>query len=433
MDLDIHFFSALIRGGSKTYYTVKERGIVPSVFPSQFKDVMKFIDDHVLEFGEMPSSEFFAAKTNLEIIEVKDPIDVYIDEIKKRHLWNELRIAYDDVGELLNKGLPKEAFDALQKSIRDIDNNAKMTAKVGSLLAVGKDVMEQYQRIKNGERGILTPWPVFNEMTLGFWPSDLVSVIARLGIGKTWALIMLCREAWVSGKNVLFISPEVSRLNIAKRFYSLHLKLPYQLVRKGRLDETQEQILSCGVREIGEENGIKILGDEVPATIDEIILAVETTKPDIVFVDGMYLVKNSGATKHEIVSNTADDLKRIAKEKNIVVVCSQQFNREGGTSTRAGIRAENIGLSDALGWNSDLLLGMYQLDDMKQDKTMGWRPMKLREGEGFDFYTRWDFQMMDFGQMARDGGDVLSDWGTDISEQQTENSDQQTQDEDSLF
>jgi hypothetical protein len=50
--------------------------------------------------------------------------------------------------------------------------------------------------------------------------------------------------------------------------------------------------------------------------------------------------------------------------------------------------------------NCDVMYGQFQTDDMAEDGVMGYRPMKLREGKGDEFYTKWDFDDMDFKQDA---------------------------------
>ena len=79
--------------------------------------------------------------------------------------------------------------------------------------------------------------------------------------------------------------------------------------------------------------------------------------------------------------------------------------------------------------------GMNQTDDMKEDQLMGFRPMKLREGSGDDFFVNWKFDEMDFSQAELDtdgdfqDGDYdksLNDWGSGKSQDEDD-------DEEGLF
>jgi len=138
-------------------------------------------------------------------------------------------------------------------------------------------------------------------------------------------------------------------------------------------------------------------------------------QPDIVLVDGLYLVKNEGRDRHTRVSNNADDLKRMAKRRGIPIIASSQFNREVDPNSKAKVSAENIGITDVIGWNADVIYGMYQTDDMDEDDIMGFRPMKLREGEGKGFFsTQWKFSDMSFDQ-TEDGSGSFTDTDYDGS------------------
>jgi replicative DNA helicase len=231
-------------------------------------------------------------------------------------------------------------------------------------------------------------------------PGTHCFVADGLVVHNTFAMLMMARQAWMDGKKVLFVGTEMNRITLAMRFFALHFALPYQDFRHGQLGDLVEEKLDESIRLISSETGINVVGDDFDAEINEIIMAVEQTRPDIVFVDGLYLVKNAGYDRHARVSNTADDLKRMAKRLSIPVIASTQFNREVGANTKTAVSAANIGISDVIGWDADVAIGQYQLDDMKEDKIMGFRPLKVREGVGSDFFTEWDFDEMSFRQKA---------------------------------
>jgi replicative DNA helicase len=231
-------------------------------------------------------------------------------------------------------------------------------------------------------------------------PGTHCFVADGLVVHNTFAMLMMARQAWMDGKKVLFVGTEMNRITLAMRFFALHFALPYQDFRHGQLGDLVEERLDESIRLISSETGINVVGDDFDAEINEIIMAVEQTRPDIVFVDGLYLVKNAGHDRHTRVSNTADDLKRMAKRLSIPVIASTQFNREVGANTKTAVTAANIGISDVIGWDADVAIGQYQLDDMKEDKVMGFRPLKVREGIGSDFFTEWDFDEMSFKQKA---------------------------------
>jgi replicative DNA helicase len=433
MDLDLGFLSAVLRqdGG---YFAAKRGGVVTKMLEGPAVTGWEFVEAHVLEFGAVPTEDFFSAKTGIDLQDVTEDVAVLVGDLKDRALWNKLKSTHEKMGVHLEAREPKQALSVVQSAVHESYKDDIAGGNVGSLLAHGDEVLEFYERMKKGERGVLSPWKAMNDMTLGWWGGDLVVFVARMGVGKTFAMLLLAREAWLGGAKVLFVGTEMSRMKLALRFYSLHLHLPYKELKRGQLSTPQEEKMRQAIRDMSSEQGLDVVGDDFDAQIGEIESAVEQTRPDILFVDGLYLVKNEGKNRHERVSETADDLKRLARRRNIPVVASTQFNRDVANNSRSAVSAGNIGITDVIGWDSDVIFGMYQTDDMKDDSVMGFRPLKLREGEGQDFFSKWDFETMQFPQedVDVDGEFQDGDYGT-VPGVAVDGDDGWTDDGDSLF
>jgi replicative DNA helicase len=433
MDLDLSIISSILRTDNG-YFFAKKNGVTDALLRGGSVRGWEFIDDHVLEYGEIPSISFFTAKTGIDVVEPEDGLPVLIDDLKKRELWTRLAASHEEIGDHLGRREVHEALEVFQSTSHEAFKDGLSGSGIGSLLASGSEVIAFYEKMKRGERGIITPWEAMNEMTLGWWPGDFVVFVARMGVGKTFLMLMLARQAWLEGKKVLFVGTEMPRSKLALRFYAIHLKLPYQDLRKGQLASPQEAALREGIKDLESSEGLDVVGDDFDASIAEIEAAVEEVKPDILFVDGLYLVQNEGKDRHTRVSNTADDLKKLARRKGIPVVTSTQFNREVGDNSKSKVSAANVGISDVIGWNADVMFGLFQTDDMEEDSIMGVRPMKIREGKGKDFFSNWKFGEMNFDQVETDGstpgnygddydgipdGNADKDWGDDDDDEGT--------------
>ena len=435
MDLDLSLLQAVVRT-DKGYYLSKRAGISIKMMEGPAINGWTFIEDHVLEHGASPSESFFTAKTGIRFDDVgEESLEVLIKEIKSRFLWNRLKSVQAELTEDLEGKKPRQGLETIETFVKEVYKEGLSTGKTENLLALGGEILETYDAMKAGARGIPSPWDKMDEMTLGWWPGDFVVFVARMSVGKTFCLLMLARAAWLAGKRVLFVGTEMSRTKLAFRFFSIHLKLPYSEFKAGKLGFEQEERMRTSVKEMAKEEGLYVVGDEFDAKIEEIEAAVEEVNPDLIIVDGIYLVRNEGKNRHERVSNTADDLKRMARRKKKVVIASTQFNRTAATNSRSVIDPANVGISDVIGWNADVMWGMNQTDDMKEDQLMGFRPMKLREGSGDDFFVNWKFDEMDFSQAELDtdgdfqDGDYdksLNDWGSGKSQDEDD-------DEEGLF
>lgn len=154
-----------------------------------------------------------------------------------------------------------------------------------------------------------------------------------------------------------------------------------------------------GLAELEGDENLRIIGGDFDFRIESLEAAIEECEPDILFVDGAYLLRTAGDGRLERAANSFDELKRVAKRAKIPVVASTQFNRDAKVNKASTVSVEKIALSDAAGWNADLIYGLVQTEDMKKDGRMVLKPLKFREGTGEDLELYWDFVNMAFGEV----------------------------------
>jgi len=226
-------------------------------------------------------------------------------------------------------------------------------------------------------------------------------------VHNTWSLVQCAHRAWSTGNESLIISTEMNTIQMARRFFALHLRLPYGEIRTGKLGEFVEEKFYKGVDEILNDGGINIVGGDFDYTIDNFSALMSDEKPKIAFVDGPYLIKNSGKDRHERVSNNFDDFKKIGKRTGASVLTNLQFNRSAKTGQAQTVVAENIGITDVAGWNASAAYGLLQTEEQRTQLKMSIKALKIREGEPGTFEINWNHQAMDFSEV--DAGQPTSD------------------------
>ena len=412
MDLDKEFIRSIIRGGKTAALTAIDRDIDKefeiigtkekgTYLVGEGKQAWDFLRLHFNKYDEIPSIEAIESSLGLDLDgSMNESHLFFLDEIFKRRLWNLQRQGTKSVAEKLEGKDPTGAAEVWTEIHRKIQEEALTVRKVESLLSLGKQVILDYKDAKAGKRGIPTPWPSMDAQTLGWWPEDLVLFVGRLGIGKTWSLVICAHKAWITGNKVLVVSTEMSKMAMARRFFALHLKLPYDEIRRGRLSEFVESKFFQGVEEILNDDGINIVAGDFDYSIDNIATVVSDFKPKIMCLDGPYLIKNSGKDRHEKVSNTFDDLKKINKRTGLCTITNLQFNRAAKTGQSQTISADNIGITDVAAWNADVAYGLVQSEEMRTAWEMGLKGMKIREGMPDEFKIHWNHGAMDFSEIG---------------------------------
>lgn len=404
MDLDRALVSAILREGKTAMQKAVEKGVRDEFLATESQHAFLFINEFISKYDAFPTPAEIQGKLGYSIIDTTAPAEFYADEVLNRRLHGGISDGLKEVVSFLEKRDPKNAYLTYETNLRALRKEQHVVQKSVNLLTLAPDFLAYYDKLKAGITGVLTPWRTINEATLGFWPEDFVLIVARLGIGKTWFLTLLAEHAWhVQKKRVLFASTEMSKERILQRFYALHMRLPYEEFRKAKLGVFVEQKFREQAAALQAMDGMYIVGGDFDFRVESLEAAIDDCEPDLVLLDGAYLLKGEGDGRTEKAANSFDDIKRLAKRCRVPLVATTQFNRQAKVNSAASASVDKIALSDAAGWNADLIFGLVQTEDMKRDGRMILKPMKFREGIGEDVECLWDFANMDFrevGEMA---------------------------------
>jgi replicative DNA helicase len=137
---------------------------------------------------------------------------------------------------------------------------------------------------------------------------------------------------------------------------------------------------------------------------DDIDILIQELSPDIIYLDGMYLVMPANAprntNRYERVGYVLDELKRMTIERDRPIVSTTQLNREaaGKKSKKAGL--ETLGYSDAIGTHSSVVLGMKMPDkvSLSRPNARFIEIFKGREGEAENFTINYSLTPVDFSE-----------------------------------
>lgn len=412
MDIDKGLVVAVLKEGPKAFRSVIDLGVDASLLAGEGAKAWEFLHQYYKTHGSLPSQEMVSLDAQVALFDMPGAALYWAEKALDRKLARTLEDATLEIH--ARKDKPREALAYLEEMMGKLRKERLAGTLIESLPAQGKSVWEYYQQIKAGAHGILAPWPTVNDSTLGFWPEDLVLFVARLGMGKTWTSLMIAGHAWeqqivekdgtVRPCRVLYATTEMAKARIALRWYALKLKLPYGMLHKGKLSQYMEDKLKEGIERFEHSENFNIVGGNFDFSMESFDAAVDECKPDIVVLDGAYLLRVPGQNRQERAANVFDELKRICKRRKTPVIVTMQFNREVKTNQAKSVQAESIALTDVAGWNADLIYGLIQTDEMKRNKRMMLKPLKIREGVSEEIECNWDFETMNFAELERAAG-----------------------------
>jgi hypothetical protein len=374
-----------------------DKGIKDDYFVTNLS-VWQFVLWSYREHGGPPSIEIVQQHfPSFEVKKSDAPVGLIVDELKKRHIHNAMRESLRGMARLMEKAKPLDAFGLMKETVLRIQADEDSSRDV-NLVENTEARLSEYNDIAKceGMIGIPTPWKMLNEATLGLQSEDLIMLAGRSGVGKTWSEVVFACTEWMMGYVPLVISNEMSVKQMVRRIDATCAKLPYKRFRAGMLSGEELERWERSLRDMKDGLPFWVSGDRRQLTVTGIRAKVRKYKPNVLWIDGGYLLSDEshGRQSWERWSNVCGQLKRLGQDEGIPVGISHQFNLEGRGSEGS---ADTLKYGDVKMW-FDLILGMYQTDELRLNKEMLFRVLKIRESEEFnvEWVSGWDLDAMEF-------------------------------------
>ncbi len=274
-----------------------------------------------------------------------------------------------------------------------------------SIYEIGDDVIEEYESVVRGDRGIPYPWETLNKFTGGMRIGNLSLWVGRPNVGKSFTLTLLGYFAHKNDWPVLIISPEMDRVEIAERYFPIELGVSYSRVAYGKLSSPELSKLKTGVDELKGKTGLWIMDSTDDITPGGIESAVRATGAKLVVIDSLYKLKLRGERRDKAIA-AIEWACPATKRLGVHIACFAQQNRDAEKSARmgGGSRMGTIALADELAQDSDMIFAIEQNKDEKKDKILRIRPLKLRKGYYADepLKINWDWVDMKYDEIEKD-------------------------------
>jgi replicative DNA helicase len=289
--------------------------------------------------------------------------------LQNSYLYRSLKAAIDTTGKIAAKdGLPV-AISKLRETLANLEDVASDYSDIDVQTSTG--VKARYQHLvtmihEAKHRLINTPWETMNKAVSFLRQGDMAIIAARQSIGKTWQMLYWCNYLASRQNKCLFFSKEMSRETIEDRLEAMRLGINYVKLRAGTLSGADLRKWNASKKaRRGEPYPVKIIGDtsEKGIGIDFICAKIREYKPEVVFIDGAYLLQVDGASakmedtqRYSMISRR---LKAVALAYNVILIISLQFNRTVEDKTgKAKAALSAIYGSDAWGQDADWVISI---------------------------------------------------------------------------
>lgn len=253
-------------------------------------------------------------------------VQYYAEIVRDKYIRRELgRLAY----ELYNKTYDEDK--PLDKLITDFREtifklSEQMIDKKFNLKESLHDLFDYLEDFGKKHKGLIsTGWNNLDYKLGGLMRKMVYTIGGRPSMGKTSFLIALALKILFQHCKVLFLSLEMSKNRILSRMITATADVSNRKVM-GLEEQTDEE--RSRIYQAGEQlSHLNFVVGEYCYTIDKIIASVEEHKPDVIILDYIQNMQYSKTNIPQEIAVNMASLKRLAMEKDLIVLNASQVDR----------------------------------------------------------------------------------------------------------
>jgi replicative DNA helicase len=203
----------------------------------------------------------------------------------------------------------------------------------------------------------------------------------------------------------MFQSFEMSNHEQQTRYDAMRARISHTRLINGLLDQEEESRYQAKLRSM--ENMRKpfwLVDSANGATVSGIASKLSVLHPEIVFIDGVYLMideQTGEANTPQALTNITRSLKRMAQKYKVpVIITTQVLNWK---MRKGQVTADSIGYSSSFHQDADVIFGL-QREDENVDDTRILKVLESRNSGRMEISLIWDWSTGTFREI--DSNDI---------------------------
>jgi len=384
----------------QAFLTHLQRGLSEQIFTGDTaRAVFSHIEKFFHRYDTLPTTAIVELDLDVRLPETvpDEPIDFWFTELYRQYIVKRTAANVMSLRDVLENGNIEDIILSVDRMYRDVAVAVRNTTAT-NLLECAQRALQEHDLRQHDEvaEGIKIGVPYFDRVTSGIQQGDICSLIGRISVGKSYITDAFALNAANAGHRVLLLNMEMTNAAQGRRLTALGAGVSNTLLRQGRLPYYTRRKVEDYISELehnGKSTNLLLVEGRLNITTEEIIVMTRRYRPDIIFIDGAYLLRNSygkNLATVERIKIVVEELKQIALMENIGMFLTFQFARGG---EKKGL--EGIGWSDAIGQVSSIVLG---LTNEEEDSVVARSHivykilefLKGREGESAKIRLRYD-------------------------------------------
>lgn len=345
-----------------------------SIHGEAYKFIVQYFDEH----EKFPELNLIKERyPDIDFNAVESGLDYCVQEFHKQSLTRKAtNIIKKESASIIDD--PDGAVSNIIGELGNLNFNHK---KIFWYENEGQNRFDEYLERKKqrstglGIIGIPTILRTLNEGGVGILPGDLYSLWARPEVGKSWFCVKAAANCIHLGYRTLFVSPEMSAMQIALRIDPFLGKLRGYEFSCNALtggDPIDEEEYAKFLNETA--NRDLIICDSLESNAMTVVglgNLLRKYKPEILIIDGMELISAGGRNryerKYEQITDTYGCLKTLCVATKVAAIVTHQANRSAAQHSFKPPRIDEVSNGDALIRFSDVAMSMCLVEeDAKQ-------------------------------------------------------------------
>jgi replicative DNA helicase len=385
-----------------------ERNVSDAWFPDEEdKRVWTFLRSHFAKYAECPSVEVVKANfPTYQIHELTDSVDYLLDDLvdkrRKNSITATIRTA---VEEIQNNKDHESALMVIQGGIVRLEEEGLNKTSDVNLVQTTESRWEDYIFRKNnpGLLGVATGFPTIDAVTNGLQKGQLIVVVATPKTGKSTLALQIANNIHKQGLSPMFQSFEMTNREQQDRYDSMRAQVSHNRLITGSLNTEEEKRYKDSLDKMSEDEANFWLVDSAHGiTVSAIQSKVQTLQPDVIFIDGVYLMmdeQTGESNTPQALTGITRSLKRLAQRMNKpVVITTQALNWK---TKKGKVSTDSIGYSSSFLQDADVVFGLER-EDENVDDTRILKVMAARNSGNVEASLMWDWATGMFREMNSD-------------------------------
>lgn len=380
---------------------IRDRNIIPVlemgirdewIVDDDVRRVWKFVREHYTEYKEVPTGVVVKDNfPNFKIYDVEDTIDYLIDQMVAFRRRTLTRNGAEVVLEKLNANDHEAALGEMSNTVTIVNEQGVKGTNHIDVTKNPDQFWDEYQSIQNHKLlGLPTGFKSIDEATAGLQGGQLITLIAPPKTGKSQIGLRIASNVWESGKVPMFQSFEMNNHEQTQRFLAMSAHVAANRLRQGKLKADEEDRLIDFLDKLKTQHAFHFVDAVNGLTIDALLAKAEQLKPDLLFVDGVYLMMDQvtgDSNTPQALTNITRGLKRVAQRLDIPVIITTQtllWKMKGGK-----VSADSIGYSSSFFQDSDVILGLEPIEADEYRRTL--KIVQSRNAPPSEIQITWEW------------------------------------------